>query len=322
MIKFSKIIGLMLLFFSITYGQVANDGSKTASKKNISKKKEVFDNSKLTPKEISQIYSNSENHFKNALQKYEQDLRDSASKDFDEAVKVFIKDGIYIYEGTKIDACYYQLIITIQQIEFYSGTPPEIKVLAEKCDWSISQEMIDSLSKSLDNKSANADIGFNEQIFNPSPLDELSKLQPKKQSINYDSAGIRPMANSQGQFPAILNFINKNFNDPYSVRFVDWSKKPRLWAINGKSYWLIAVKYRAKNVYNAYILSLKFCYIQNNKVIYFNDKIVGEQIVTWEILLEIYGVSVKVLKAANGNIPYPNDTFVLPHSTLPKKRNK
>jgi hypothetical protein len=63
-----------------------------------------------------------------------------------------------------------------------------------------------------------------------------------------------------------MNFFNENMNDPYSMRFVRWSDVVQK-NYQGKSYWSVQVKFRAKNAFGAYVLSEMIFYIKNNKVV-------------------------------------------------------
>lgn len=81
---------------------------------------------------------------------------------------------------------------------------------------------------------------FHTQEFEPSPLDELSKLELTAEEVEMDS-------------------------DPYSMRIVRWSEVTRI-VVNGEPYWRISIRYRAKNRMSAYVLSEQVFYIRHNKI--------------------------------------------------------
>jgi hypothetical protein len=88
-----------------------------------------------------------------------------------------------------------------------------------------------------------------------------------KQSIQPDkNFGPKPTQTRDGKIQAVMSYFNENLNDPYSMRFVRWSdviSKNYL----GKSYWSVQVKFRAKNLLGAYVLSEMIFYLKNNKVV-------------------------------------------------------
>jgi LysM repeat protein len=71
---------------------------------------------------------------------------------------------------------------------------------------------------------------------------------------------------SNGKVDVVMNFFNENMNDPYSMRFVRWFDIVQK-NYQGKLYWSVQVKFRAKNAFGAYVLSEMIFYIKNNKVV-------------------------------------------------------
>lgn len=78
--------------------------------------------------------------------------------------------------------------------------------------------------------------------------------------------GDKPSQAKDGKVRAVIVYYNENFNDPYSMRFVRWSNVEKT-IYNGKLYWSVQVKFRAKNTLGAYILLEEIYYIRKNKVV-------------------------------------------------------
>jgi hypothetical protein len=78
--------------------------------------------------------------------------------------------------------------------------------------------------------------------------------------------GPKPAQAKDGKVAAVIAYFNETMHDPYSMRFVHWSRVSRGYQ-NGRLYWFVSVKYRAKNILGAYVLNETTFYIRNNKVI-------------------------------------------------------
>ena len=101
-------------------------------------------------------------------------------------------------------------------------------------------------------------------LLRPIPTIPLNERLPRNTPLSL--LGNKPVQMINGRVKAVMDYINEYFNDPYSVRFVRWSKVEQ-GIYQGTSYWSVQVKLRAKNAFNAYILSETIYYIKNNKVV-------------------------------------------------------
>ncbi|MGC2239089.1 MAG: LysM domain-containing protein [Pyrinomonadaceae bacterium] len=95
---------------------------------------------------------------------------------------------------------------------------------------------------------------------------------PKKQSVvnqpktNISPVGVKPEQQADGKVAVVMSYYNETLNDPYSMRFVRWSKvEPKLY--RGKMYWSVQVKFRSKNSFGAYVLSEEIYFLKDNKII-------------------------------------------------------
>lgn len=308
-----------------------------------------------TETRVGEIIEHSGRLFKEGLLDLQDNRRLQARDKFDKAIEVFLIAGVNVRSNAKLQGCYAQLIETVYRMEFPTAQQPaQIKALTATCGWNIDTQLSDSVAKiiirltsdisSKDKSLISSDTrlttnvsdssgGFSEQKFEPSPLDELAKLElsakeennlpenrtvkaiagdtisklafrtgvsatemaklnglfpdsvlpegkeikipnqyvdkPNKtlnKAIIRGSAGLKPLQNSNGTIPLIIKYLNDTLNDPYSVRFVKWSNLEKT-TFGDQEYWLVVLKLRAKNVYNAYILGEIAFYIRNNQVI-------------------------------------------------------
>ncbi len=162
--------------------------------------------------------------FKEGLIAYQDNKLPIAAEKFNKSVESFLYSTLNVQREPKLQGCYDQLIETVYRIEFPSDNRlPQVRSLAQTCNWndidkslSIDNALADkittlaknSLSKhtspsattiaaNTTNSSNAAQAGFNWQEFEPSPLDELSKLEltPDEQQIDNN-----PVAQQQYQY--------------------------------------------------------------------------------------------------------------------------
>jgi LysM repeat protein len=130
--------------------------------------------------------------FKSGLTAMSDNRRAIASKNFDNSIEVFLMSGIDVQLNQKLRECYNQLIETVYRIEFPSNDHlPQVRSLSTTCNWDIKNETADSIGKLISlaagstgsnnltvaatNKNrSDQQIGFNEQKFVASPLDEVA----------------------------------------------------------------------------------------------------------------------------------------------------
>ena len=165
---------------------------------------------------INQITDEAGKSFKEGLLGLADNRRTVARDKFDKSVEVFLTSGINVRSSGKLQGCYTELVETIYRMEFPSAVrQPDIKHLSTVCEWKIDNQLADQIAKlSLSGQpipsssstaidSATVAVaatqpsaplrGFSEQRFEPSPLDELSKLEltPEEQNVVYTAEGQR-----------------------------------------------------------------------------------------------------------------------------------
>lgn len=99
----------------------------------------------------------------------------------------------------------------------------------------------------------------------PVSSDTFSYNAPKPKII--DNSGTPPPTQlKNGTVPSVMNWFNEYANDPYSLKVVRWGKVRETY-VNEYKVWAVCVKFRAKNSYNAYVLSSMNFYFSKGKVI-------------------------------------------------------
>ena len=159
--------------------------------------------------------------FKEGMLALKDQKRSDAGEKFNKSVEVFLLSTLNVQSSAKLSGCYNQLIETVYRMEFPATQPPNIRSLSATCEWNWNNNdylLADEIAKivqvspvqpdtspntalitSADGKMSQPDsvqVGFNEQRFEPSPLDELAKLQLTQEEVNIDT----PEAQQQYQY--------------------------------------------------------------------------------------------------------------------------
>jgi Soluble lytic murein transglycosylase and related regulatory proteins (some contain LysM/invasin domains) len=158
---------------------------------------------------VNKVLDDSGKYFREGMQAFKENRRSDAGDNFDKSVETFLLSTLNIQKDQKLQGCYNQLIETVYRIEFPAqGQLPQMRSLSATCGWSWNandfklSDDVTAMVKPSQNKTAadNATIasagsgtaqqqpsnGFNEQQFEPSPLDDLAKLEltPEEQDVN------------------------------------------------------------------------------------------------------------------------------------------
>lgn len=163
--------------------------------------------------------------FREGLLAYEDSRMSDAGEKFNRSVEAFIYSTLDIQRQSKLQGCYNQLIETIYRIEFPSEKQlPQVRNLAQTCNWNNLDQAL-NIDNSLADKittiartsigkasapvsstavavngpstAASTKAGFNSQEFEPSPLDDLSRLELTTDEQQIDN---NPVAQQQYQY--------------------------------------------------------------------------------------------------------------------------
>lgn len=170
------------------------------------------------------------------------------------------------------------------------------------------------LSKRLPEVKDYPSIGFDNQKFEPSPIDDLSRLELTDGELRMERnvtgtkprliepSGPKPVQAKNGRVPAVINYFNETLHDPYSMRFVRWSPVTQVY--KGSSlYWSATVKYRAKNTLGAYVLNETTFYIRYDRVVTPYAAIIPETTYSRPTNVKTYSFpgSIRTVKARAGD---------------------
>ncbi|MBX3244300.1 MAG: transglycosylase SLT domain-containing protein [Acidobacteria bacterium] len=172
---------------------------------------------------INKILADSGKHFREGLIALKANKRSESAEKFDKAVETFLVSPFNIQSDQKLQACYSQLLETTYRLEFPSNQNlPLLRPLSATCGWNwnevdyqLADEVVQIVRKTLSapngNKAITAAIGdkdvatvsaddlvgFNSQEFEPSPLDDLSRLELTPEELDIES---NPVAQEQYQY--------------------------------------------------------------------------------------------------------------------------
>lgn len=120
--------------------------------------------------QVSKVITTAEDHFRKGKLNLEDNKRDQARDEFDKAVDSILESGLDVRASQRLQGFYLELVERIYREEVpLSRTPVQANVSAL-----VAQNT--NSGTATQQKSDPPQIGFREQRFEPSPLDELSKL--------------------------------------------------------------------------------------------------------------------------------------------------
>lgn len=184
-------IVLFFCFYKLNSAQTIDSPPPLPARVNMSS--EVIEARNATNK----ILEDSGRHFKRGLEAIRANRLAESGQEFDKSVEQFLYSTLNIQKDQRLQSCYGALIETLYLIEFPSETKrPQIQNLSGACGWKwndadykLADEIVTfarvfpkNLSNSASTVSAAKQpderlVGFIDQGFEPSPLDELSKLE-------------------------------------------------------------------------------------------------------------------------------------------------
>ena len=228
---------LIFISASFSFGQST---SSISSGRNDTKTPETLQ----AEKTVNDLTGKSGVLFKEGLTALVDNRRSIAGEKFDKSIEVFLMSGVDVQRNQKLRECYNQLIETVYRIEFPSDAQlPQVRSLSATCNWDIKNETADNIANIIKIQPANAaggndvtvaasngnqpdqtQVGFNEQKFEVSPLDDLAKLELTQDEVNVDT----PEAQQQYQL-AVYAVANKSLGFSFQMhtmvqQFVNYYK--------------------------------------------------------------------------------------------------
>jgi membrane-bound lytic murein transglycosylase D len=158
---------------------------------------------------ISQIMTRAEDHFRRGKLNLEDNKREQAREEFDKAIDSILESGFDVRASQKLQTYYLELVERIYREEVPTQQP----------NAAVNAQLV--AQNTQDQKPAPPpQIGFRDQKFEPSPLDDLSKLvltEDEKQVSNADIAALGE-AQKNVNFTFTLNPLIQQYINYYQSR--------------------------------------------------------------------------------------------------------
>jgi membrane-bound lytic murein transglycosylase D len=159
---------------------------------------------------IQQIITRAEDHFRRGKLNLEDSKREQAREEFDKAIDSILESGFDVRASQKLQTYYLELVERIYREEVPTQQP----------NAAINTQLV-AQNTQQDQKPAPApQIGFRDQKFEPSPLDELSKLvltESEKQVSSEDILALE-QAQKNVNFTFTLNPLIQQYINYYQSR--------------------------------------------------------------------------------------------------------
>jgi membrane-bound lytic murein transglycosylase D len=127
---------------------------------------------------VSKIITTAEDYFRRGKLNLEDNKRDQAREDFDKAVDSILESGLDVRASQRLQSFYLELVERIYREEVPLGRGP--------IQPNVTELVAQNGAATAAQKNDPPQIGFRDQKFEPSPLDELSKLvlTPEEQNVS------------------------------------------------------------------------------------------------------------------------------------------
>ena len=161
---------------------------------------------------ISKVIARAEDHFRKGKQSLEESKRDQARQEFDKAVDSILESGFDVRASQKLQTFYLELVERIYREEVPLQQPQVAPNTA--------QTVLVAQNQAQDQKPTPPPVGFREQKFEPSPLDDLSKLVLNSDETNVSDADVLALeqAKANVNFAFTLNPLIQGYINFYQGR--------------------------------------------------------------------------------------------------------
>ena len=164
---------------------------------------------------ITQVIARAEDHFRKGKLNLEDSKRNEARQEFDRAVDSILESGFDVRASQRLQTYYFELVERIYREEVPAvqpGAPNTATMTLVAQNTQQSQEPAKT--------PAPAQIGFRDQKFEPSPLDELSKLvlNPNETTFTNKDAEDLEAAKKNVNFAFTLNPLIQGYINYYQGR--------------------------------------------------------------------------------------------------------
>lgn len=151
----------------------------------------------------------------------------------------------------------------------YKFTKEEINENLKQAKNKLAAELIKETETALENYevgNAEEKIKKTESLSpNNKQLSELKEKLEEKQKI-ISQIGEKPENSTwDAAVRPVTEYLETHLKDPDSVEYIEWSPV-HLYHVEGKPYWRVRAKYRAKNSFGGYVVEEKLFYMRHKQV--------------------------------------------------------
>jgi len=163
---------------------------------------------------VSKVITTAEDHFRKGKLNLDDNKRDQARDEFDKAVDSILESGLDVRASQRLQGFYLELVERIYREEVPPGRSPVQANVSEL----VAQN--GNSATAAQQKSDPPQIGFREQKFEPSPLDELSKLVLTEDEKNVSQADVLALeqAKQNVNFAFTINPLIQQYINYYQGR--------------------------------------------------------------------------------------------------------
>ncbi|HEX9630099.1 MAG TPA: transglycosylase SLT domain-containing protein [Pyrinomonadaceae bacterium] len=198
------LISLLVAFATVVSAQIPA-GSSARSIPNEVEKSDA---------QVGEVISRAEDHFRKGKLNLEDNKREQARDEFDKAVDSILESGLDVRASQRLQTFYLELVEKIYREEVPLGRNPLQANITEL----VAQN--NSATITPPQKADPPQIGFREQKFEPSPLDELSKLvlTPEEQNVSDADVLALEQAKQNVNFAFTINPLIQQYINYYQGR--------------------------------------------------------------------------------------------------------
>lgn len=161
---------------------------------------------------IAQIMTRAEDHFRKGKLNLEDNKREQAREEFDKAIDSILESGFDVRASQRLQTYYLELVERIYREEVPSQQQNVVPV---------NTQLVAQNTQTQDQKTPPpSQVGFRDQKFEPSPLDDLSKLvlTETEQRVSSEDIAALEQAQKNVNFTFTLNPLIQQFINYYQGR--------------------------------------------------------------------------------------------------------
>src|SRR5882762_692007 len=162
--------------------------------------------------QVSRVISTAEDYFRRGKLNLEDNKRDQAREDFDKAVDSILESGLDVRASQRLQGFYLELVERIYREEVPLGRGP--------IQPNVTELVAQNGAATAPQKNDPPQIGFRDQKFEPSPLDELSRLvlTPEEQNVSDADVLALEQAKQNVNFSFTINPLIQQYINYYQGR--------------------------------------------------------------------------------------------------------